>query len=279
VSVAASKTQAAPCARPQQQPTSVPAISDEQPPSIVVLPFADFSGDGRDEYFGDGLAEEITNALVQIPGLRVIARTSAFAFKGRNEDIRGIAETLGVSHVLEGSVRRSGARIRITAQLIQATDGSHLTSKRYDREAADVFAIQDEISADVASQLKMRLTLPKRTEVSAAAYEAYLEGRFHWYKFTPPSFSKAFACYRRAVTLQPDYAQAHTGIAEFYIWMSIEAGTPPLTTLPEAAAAARRALELDENAADAHTVLGEVAAMLNEPACHPKRWLGGPVCV
>jgi hypothetical protein len=150
----------------REQASDAPVIPGEQPLSIVVLPFAnlgsDSEGDHRGEYFGDGLAEEITNALVQISGLRVIARTSAFAFKGRNEDIRKIAETLGVSHMLEGSVRRSGA------------------------------------------------------------------------------------CYQRAAALDPDYARPHTGMAEFYIWMSIEAGTPPRTALPRAAAAARRALELDE---------------------------------
>ncbi|MGA2116723.1 MAG: winged helix-turn-helix domain-containing protein [Bryobacteraceae bacterium] len=263
VSVVRSQTEAV----PKEQAPDIPAVPGRPPLSIVVLPFANLGGDSgddrRDEYFGDGLAEEITNSLVQIPGLRVIARTSAFAFKGRNEDIRKIAETLGVSHVLEGSVRRAGTRLRVIAQLIRADDGSQLSSKRYDHEATDLFAVQDEISADVASQLKMRLTLHKRPDVNPAAREAYLEGRFHWYKFTPSSFSRAFACYRRAAALAPDYAQALTGIAEFYIWMSIEAGTPPRTTLPKAAAAARRALDRDETDADAHAALGEVAAMLD----------------
>jgi serine/threonine protein kinase len=119
-------------------------------PSIAVLPFANMSRNTEDEYFSDGLAEEILNALTQIRGLKVIARTSAFAFKGKNEDVRGIAETLGVTNVLEGSVRRVGNRIRITAQLIQAEDGTHLWSQRYDREMTDIFAIQDEISAAIA---------------------------------------------------------------------------------------------------------------------------------
>jgi TolB-like protein/Flp pilus assembly protein TadD len=239
------------------------AIPGSTPVSIVVLPFANLGGDAGDEYFGDGLAEEITNALTQIPGLKVIARTSAFAFKGRSEDIRKIAETLGVSHVLEGSARRAGKQLRVAAQLIRADDGSHLSSNRYDREATDIFATQDEISADVASRLKMRLMPRRRPGVNPAAHEAYLEGRFHWYKFTPASFSKAFACYRRAAELDPDYAQALTGIAEFYIWMSIEAGTPPRTTLPKAADAARQALDRDEADADAHAALGEVAAMVD----------------
>ncbi len=120
-----------------------------EPPSIAVLPFADMSPGKDNEYFSDGLAEEIINALVQVPGLKVIARTSAFAFKGQNTDIRKIAEVLGVSTVLEGSVRKAGNRIRVTAQLITAADGTHLWSERYDRELADVFAVQDEIAAAI----------------------------------------------------------------------------------------------------------------------------------
>ena len=127
-------------------------------PSIAVLPFANMSGDKEQEYFSDGLAEEIINALVKVPGLKVIARTSAFAFKGQNTDIRKIAETLGVTTVLEGSVRRSGNRIRVTAQLITAADGSHLWSERYDREMADVFAVQDEISAAISGALQVKLS-------------------------------------------------------------------------------------------------------------------------
>ena len=115
-----------------------------RPPSIAVLPFANLSGDKENEYFSDGLAEEIITELTRIPGLKVIARTSAFAFKGRNEDVRRIAEALGVTKVLEGSVRRAGDRIRVTAQLISAADGTHMWSERYDRSMADVFAIQDE---------------------------------------------------------------------------------------------------------------------------------------
>jgi TolB-like protein/tRNA A-37 threonylcarbamoyl transferase component Bud32 len=126
-------------------------------PSIAVLPFANMSGDREQEYFSDGLTEEIINALVKIPGLKVIARTSAFAFKGQNTDIRRIAESLGVAHVLEGSVRRSGSRIRVAAQLIAAADGSHLWSERYDREMADVFEIQDELSAAIAGVLQAKL--------------------------------------------------------------------------------------------------------------------------
>jgi TolB-like protein len=141
-------------------------------PSIVVLPFANISRDPEDEYFGDGLAEEIINALAQIPRLKVIARTSAFAFKGQNTDIRKIAQALGVTTVLEGSVRRSGNRLRVTAQLIAAADGTHIWSQRYDRELADVFDVQDDIAQAIATALKVTLALrgPGHTP-DLAAYE------------------------------------------------------------------------------------------------------------
>jgi len=127
-----------------------------------VLPFANMSGDKENEYFSDGLAEEIINVLAHIPGLKVIARTSAFAFRGKEQDIRKIAEALGVRTILEGSVRRAGSRVRVTAQLISAEDGSHLWSERYDREMADVFAIQDETAAAIAAALKRSLPSNRR---------------------------------------------------------------------------------------------------------------------
>jgi TolB-like protein len=240
------------------------AVETSKPaPSIVVLPFANLSGELTDEYFSDGLAEEITNALTQIDGLKVVARTSAFAFKGKNEDIRRIAETLGVSNVLEGSVRRAGNRIRVTAQLIQAADGVHLSSRRYDREMTDVFAIQDEISTAIADHLKVRLNVYKRPVKNLAAYEAFLAGRFHWYKFTPEGFTKAFECFQRAVAIDADYGPAYTGIALYHLGTAIEYVADPRDVLPHAAAAARRALEIDETDAEAHTVLGDVAAILD----------------
>lgn len=236
-------------------------------PSIAVLPLANLSGDPEDEYFSDGLAEELTNALAQIRGLRVIARTSAFAFKGRNEDIRRIAETLGVDHVLEGSVRRSADRIRVTIQLIHAADGSHRLSKRYEREPTGIFALQDEISADVAHELSIHLGIEKHLGIvkrfpnNIAAYEAYLEGRFHWHKYTPAAFERGSKCFERAIALDPAYAPAYTGIAQCGLGLVTEADAPALEFLPQAAAAARRAIELDEADAEAHAVLGQIAAM------------------
>ncbi len=148
----------------------------EAEPSIAVLPFENLSADKDNEYFGDGLAEEIINALTRIPGLKVIARTSAFAFKGKHEDIRRIASALGVTTVLEGSVRKAGSRIRVTAQLITAADGSHLWSERYDRELADVFAVQDEIAAAITQALHVKLSPRRRHTPSLPAYEQVLEG-------------------------------------------------------------------------------------------------------
>ena len=136
----------------------------ERTPSIAVLPFVNMSADKENEYFSDGLAEEILNLLAKIPGLKVIARTSSFAFRGKEQDIRSIAEALGVSNVLEGSVRSAGNRLRVTAQLIQAADGAHLWSERYDRDMTDVFAIQDEIGAAISDALKLRLIFRARGE-------------------------------------------------------------------------------------------------------------------
>jgi TolB-like protein len=212
-------------------PTAISTVAvqeaepDSSDPSIVVLPFANLSGNPEDEYFSDGLAEEITCTLAQIDGLRVIARTSAFAFKGRNEDIREIAKTLGVHNILEGSVRRSAARIRVTVQLIHGPDGSHRLAKRYDREMTDIFALQDEISADIAAQLRVSLA-PRQSTVNFPAFEAYLEGRFHWRKYAPAEFEKAIKCFERAVSVDPGYAQAYTGIAQSRICLVTEAGAP-----------------------------------------------------
>jgi adenylate cyclase len=204
---------------------SASAISSEQRlPSIAVLPFANLSGDKEQEYFSDGLAEEIINALAKIPRLKVIARTSAFAFKGQNIDIRRIAETLGVASILEGSVRRSGNRIRVTAQLIAATDGTHLWSERYDRELADVFAVQDEISAAISKALQVRLSpqaaAKPRYTPKLPAYEALLKARhFHW-KVTAEAMEQARPFYEQAIALDPQFALAHAPLCRLSDWSS-----------------------------------------------------------
>lgn len=230
--------------------------------SIVILPFANLSGHANDEYFSDGLAEELTNVLAQVNGLKVIARTSAFAYKGKNEDVRRIAEALGVSNVLEGSVRRDGPRVRVTVQLIRASDGVHQLSKRYDYELSDIFAMQDEISADVVRQLRLHLLLARQTTHNMDAYQAQLEGRFHWNRYHWAGFIKALDCFELASRLDPGYASAYTGIAESKLGLVKESGASALELLPEAEKAARRALELDSSDVEAHAALGEVAALL-----------------
>jgi serine/threonine-protein kinase len=235
-------------------------------PSIAVLPFANSSRDGEDEYFSDGLAEEIINALTQVAGLKVIARTSAFAFKGKNEDIRKIAETLGVSSVLEGSVRRAGAKLRVTAQLIRAEDGTHLWSKRYESELTDVFAIQDEISAAIVKELQLNLTghsLIKRAVTNAAAYDSTLEGRHHLSSFTPASADRARSCFERAIALDPQYAPAHAGLAEFHVQQAAVGFMDPRQALALGEQAALRALEFDPMLAEAHAIAGQICAELN----------------
>ena len=245
----------------EQVNTSKPA---EQKPSIAVLPFANMSRDADDEYFSDGLAEEVINLLAQVPGLNVIARTSAFAFKGKNEDIRKIAETLGVSTVLEGSVRRSGTRLRITAQLIRATDGFHLWSQRYDREMTDVFAVQDEVSAAISEALQVKLspraTAKPRYTPKLPAYEAFLKARhFHW-QLTPEAMEQARVLYEQAIELDPQYALSHAAYGDYLFSLTVMG----MARLHDVAAgmrsAAKRALELDPSMAEPHSTLAVLAA-------------------
>jgi serine/threonine protein kinase len=234
-------------------------------PSIAVLPFANMSREPDDDYFSDGLAEEIINALAHVPGLKVIARTSAFAFKGKNEDIRKIAETLGVSNILEGSVRRAGNRLRVTAQLIHAQDGTHLWSQRYDRELTDVFAVQDEIAAAIAAALEVRLSLApealRRYTPNLPAYEAYLKARHHWAKNSPEALMRSKEYYEESIRLDPEFALAHIGLAEYFLLLTFGGLLPAHDAMPLVRASARKALELDYQLPEAHAMLGVVAAV------------------
>ncbi len=237
----------------------------DEHPSIAVLPFANMSRDADDEYFSDGLAEEIINALAQLPGLKVTARTSAFAFRGKEQDIRRIAEALNVRTILEGSIRRSGNRIRVTAQLINAADGYHLWSQRYDREMADVFAVQDEISAAIAGALRVKLTgAPARAhQPNLQAYEALLRGRHEMAKFSPDSFGLARAHFQEAITLDPEYSEAHSELARHYFYLGVWNLRPPREVMPLARAEANRAIELNPGDSMAHSILGAIAATLD----------------
>jgi TolB-like protein/tetratricopeptide (TPR) repeat protein/predicted Ser/Thr protein kinase len=229
--------------------------------SIAVLPFANIGGSPGDEYFGDGLAEEIQHALTQLAGLRVAPRTSAFAFKGRNEDVRRIGEALSITHVLEGTVRHSGSRVRVTAQLISANDGSNLWSERYERELTDIFAIQDEIAQAIVGVLKVKLggkdrPLVRRQTSSLAAYQAYLEGRYQFEQYTPASLARSCQSLERAIQLDPGYAAPHAGLAESYLYLTNYEPTPMREVIPKALAAAGRAIELDPAAAEGYMARG-----------------------
>jgi serine/threonine protein kinase len=244
-------------------------------PSIAVMPFADMSPEKDQEYFCDGMSEEIINALTQVEGLRVIARTSAFAFKGKNEDIREIGRKLSVATLLEGSVRKAGERLRITAQLVAVGDGAHLWSERYDRQLDDVFAIQDEIAVAIAERLKIELTPQEKRRLTAPrqvapdVYEAYLRASQYLCRFfplilrDPKHQQKVIELFQRVVDCAPDYALAWAGLADAYSficrWVSPDISWVSRdTSCPRARAAAVRALELDDNLAEAHTAMGRV---------------------
>jgi TolB-like protein len=187
--------------------------------SLAVLPFANMSADVDNEHFCDGLAEELLNALSKIDALKVAARTSAFSFKGKNVDVGTIARTLGVTSVLDGSIRRSGNRLRISVQLVNAADGYQVWSERYDREMRDVFELQDEITLAVVAALKLKLFGEERAAVlkrytdNAEAYELFLKGRHHSYKYTAQGWQRAIEFFEKAIALEPDYALAYAGIA------------------------------------------------------------------
>jgi len=238
----------------------VSAPGAEESPSIAVLPFSNMSTDKENEYFSDGLAEEIINALAQIPGLKVIARTSAFAFRGKELDIRKVAEALGVATVLEGSVRRSGNRIRVTAQLITASDGSHLWSQRYDREMADIFELQDEIAQAIASTLHEKLSpqpaARRRYTPKLPAYEAYLKARYYQWKLTPESGVRAKECYEQAIALDPEFALAHVGYADHVLVQAFFVTGPTNQAISFARAAIQRALDIDPELPEVQGILG-----------------------
>ncbi len=240
------------------------SLEAEKEHSIAVLPFKNLSGDKEQEYFSDGLAEEIIHALALIPGLKVTARTSAFAFRDKEEDVTKVAEALRVSNILEGSVRRSGNRIRVTAQLINAENGYHLWSERYDREMADVFAIQDEIAQAIAGTLRVKLTRhPSQSpeyRPNVPAYEAYLRGRHHLTKLTAESWVRAKQSFEEAIARDPKYARPHAGLG----WGYLVAGTNGVLLLREVVQLARmeaqKALELNPSAPGPHFLLGALAS-------------------
>lgn len=238
-------------------------VSTDQ--SIAVLPFANLSTVPENEYLSDGITEEITNALTQIEGLGVASRTSAFAFKGKNLDIRRIGEQLNVTSVLEGSVRRAGNRLRITAQLVNVSDGYHLWSERFDREMEDVFAIQDEIAGAIVTTLKGRLAAEKHAQTvkrytqNLEAYELYLKGRYVEKTRTRDGLTKGIEYFEKAIGEDEKYALAYTGLADSYYLQAWYRYLAPKEVFPLAKVAAAKALEIDEQLPEAHTSQGVVS--------------------
>jgi serine/threonine-protein kinase len=229
--------------------------------AIAVLPLANMSADPENEYFSDGMTEEIINALAKVPGMQVASRTSCFAFKGKEVDVRQIGEKLGVSSVLEGSVRKVGTRVRITAQLISVADGYHLWSETYDRQLEDVFAIQDEISHAIVDALKLRLGddgghLIAPTK-NIEAYTLYLKGRFVFNKDTEPSTRKALDFFQQSLLQDPAYARSYAGIADCWTQLADDFVVPD-DAYPRAKAAATRALQHDPDLVEAITSVGKV---------------------
>jgi adenylate cyclase len=233
--------------------------------SIAVLPFANMSSDPEQEFFSDGISEEIINMLAQVPGLKVAGRTSAFSFKGKNQDLRHIGEQLNVNHILEGSVRKSGSKIRITAQLIKVADGYHLWSEKYDRELEDIFDIQDEISLAILNAIKIKLfggakeaVLKKYTE-NAEAYQLYLQGRFYINKFaSADGLNKAIEYFKAAIKIEPDYALAYAGIAHNYLSLWVFHYLPPEKCLPQMEEALQHSFQLDNKVAESHSTMGSI---------------------
>ena len=244
-------------------PDKTPALPADAA-SIAVLPFVDMSPGKDQEYFADGMSEELLNLLAQLPKLHVIARTSSFSFKGKEADIATIARTLNVAHVLEGSVRKSGDTVRITVQLIRASDSSHLWSQTYDRKLTDVFKVQDEIARAVVAALQVKLLPAERKRLAAAptvnaeAYDAYLKGLYHWYRLTRADLDAAERYFDLALAKDPTYARAHAGTALLWMGRNQMGFSSPAVGVPKAKAAALKAVELDDALADAHYVLAIV---------------------
>jgi TolB-like protein/Tfp pilus assembly protein PilF len=265
--------------RPEGEPETGPAmLGGSSPPSgasgekrgeavgeirsIAVLPFVNVSADEENEYFTDGITEELLSTLSKVAGLRVAARSSVFALKGRDMDARAVGRHLEVAAVLEGSVRRSESRLRIMAELVDTATGYQLWSEQYDREAGDIFAIQEDISRAIADVLRIRLlraagdrSLYRQPTSSLEAYHEYLKGRYHLNRRTRDSLRRAQEAFQRAITADPTFARAYSGLADSYLLLERYGVLPAAEAVPEAQAAARRALEIDTDLAEARNSL------------------------
>ncbi len=235
--------------------------------SVAVLPFVNMSSDIDNEYFSDGITEEILNALAKMDDLMVTSRTSSFAFKGKNIDIRKIGEELNVESVLEGSVRKSGNKVRITAQLIKTSDGYHIFSQSYDRDLDDIFQVQDEISAKIARELRENLIPNEQTTAATAssigvnnieAYNLYLKGWYHYNKWTPENLKLAITYFNDAIKIEPDYALPYTGLSAAYSFLGSIGHMPIKEASEKAHEAAEKSLKLNPNLMRAQLAMAEV---------------------
>ncbi len=235
--------------------------------AIVVLPFANLSSDQENEYFSDGLTEELINALTKVEGLRVVAWQSSSQLKDKVRDLRRIAEELRVRTVLEGSVRRTAERLRITAQLVDATTGHYLWSETYERPLRDIFAIEDEISSSIVGALRIKLTGPAgrplvtRYTENLQAYHLYLKGRFYWNKRREEDIYKALGFFEQAIEVDRNYAPAYAGMADAHIMLGKHGSAPAQGIMEKGRTAACRALEIDPRLAEAHVSLGTVCGL------------------
>lgn len=241
---------------------AAPATPTNAVPAIAVLPFDNRSPEKENEYFSDGLTEDLINGLAQLEGLRVVSRTSAFEFKGKAQNVQKTGAALHVGYVLEGSVRKAGNRVRIAAQLSEVANGFQVWSQRYDRELSDVFEVQDEITRHIVTALKIRFSAsayegagsPHSGDVEA--YQLYLKGRFYWNRKTPASLQRAREYFDRALALDPDYALAHSGLADYYTLIASYWMAPADAAWPNARAEALKALERNTRLADPYVSLG-----------------------
>jgi len=232
---------------------------------LAVLPFVNMSADPENEYFSDGITEELLNALTKVEGLQITSRTSVFAFKGKTEDIRNIAVKLNVDKILEGSVRKAGNRVRITAQLINAADGYHIWSENYDRNLTDIFEVQEEISGIITNKLRENLALVQQNEPlikpptkNLEAYTSYLKALHYWNKLTPADSRKAIECFEQAIALEPNYAQAYAMAAGAYSYLGSTGQMLPHKAFKIVNLYADKALALDDKIAEGHIAKASV---------------------
>jgi TolB-like protein len=233
--------------------------------SIAVLPFVNLSAEKDNEYFSDGMTEELLNALAKVEGLLVTSRTSSFAFKGKNTDIRDIGKQLGVKTVLEGSVRKYGNRVRVTAQLVNSENGYHKWSETYDRNLEDIFAVQDELANSIVDQLKKTITVKKPAKSlvkvpteNIDAYNLYLKGLFYWNKWTPEFIHKAIKCFEEALEISPGFALVYSRLSACYIYLGAIGYMANKVAYPKAKEYALKSFELDNNSVASMISMGMV---------------------